>query len=411
MTDVTARVNLIKGNYARRNQVGVAYKMTGEFAHSATQVFTTYNNMNNIVSPDYTIADKDIIPDPVSVNPFVPGNRVMAQPRHYTVWMWPDSIAVPEGLQNVVLYPTSPEDAGDTPRWNVALRNYHMQPGFTAIAARPTITAVSAKTLRPVRCNLVRAGAVASQIASFFIHAQKYGPIEPSPEPSTGNKIYFTRFPAAMFVGLDGYPGVLPYGCANYLSATVPLDQISVTTMHSVPTFFNNDLVTRRTVMQDYPIRYQSITQAYFTLNGPLYRSLWVNTNDAKYTANGEWVTVWLPSEPRLPAAQERAVRAMAAARDYNVIQLAPKALGPVGRQMPDGQIVLRQKGISPNFGYSNRNTPCFSETNDYRTWSSQTSPEFFEEYASSPANNGPYYLDGYKTTFADFMGGGSSRN
>ena len=210
------------------------------------------------------INDTKIIPDPGSVNPFVPGTRVEGKPRNYTVYLWPDSIPAPAGLKNVVLYPTEPENAGEIARWSAGMRMYHMQPGHSALAEQPKTTAVSAANpSQAVRCPLTPAGAIASQVLGFFAHKAVYGPIAAPPEPTTGNKIYFTRIPAAFFVGLDGYPGALPFGCANYEVATVPLNRISVTTMHAVPEFFNNDLVTPASVMKDYPIRYQSITDSY----------------------------------------------------------------------------------------------------------------------------------------------------
>ena len=46
----------------------------------------------------------------------------------------------------------------------------------------------------------------------------------------------------------------------------------------------------------------------------------------------------------------------------------------------------------------------CWSQNHNYKTYPDQTSPAFFAKYASSPANNGPYYLDGVKLTFAQFM-------
>src|SRR5262249_26507370 len=97
VTDPEARGSLILGNYSRPGSTGVAYKVTGQFSHSTTLVFTAYNNLLDIVSPAYTINDSNIIPDPGSVNPFVPGTRVMAPNRSYTVWFWPDSIPVPAG--------------------------------------------------------------------------------------------------------------------------------------------------------------------------------------------------------------------------------------------------------------------------------------------------------------------------
>ena len=115
-------------------------------------------------------------------------------------------------------------------------------------------------------------------------------------------------------------------------------------------------------------------------------------------------MTVWLPSEPRLTPSQDAQVRAAAKALNYNVIQLPPKATGPIARQIPNGIITLRQKGISPSFPLSNTNVACWSQNHNYRTYPDQTSRAFFAKYASSPANNGPYYLDGVKLTFSQFM-------
>jgi hypothetical protein len=394
-------------NNDRPGSRNVAYKFTGQFPHSSTLVFTAYNNLLDINAANYALNDVNIVPDPGSVNPFVPGTRFMAPNRNYTVWGWPDNVPVPAGLKNVFLYPTKPEDPGGAARWNIVSRMYYMQPGYSAVAEKPKITAMSATNPnQPVRCPLTRAGTIASQIGGFFAHRAKYGaPVLP-PQPTNNNKIYFTRYPTAYGVGLDGYPGDIRTTCANYLVASVPINgnKVSVTTMHKVPETFDINNVTPATIMKDYPIRYQSVLDTYFTLNGRLYRSLGNNTNDSVYTAKGEWVFVWLPSEPRLPAAQERAVRAKAAALHFNVIQLPPKATGPIQRQLPDGVLFIRQKGISPNFPYSNQGTPCWAEDHDYTTYAQQTSPAFFAKYASSPANNGPYYVDGVKQSVGEFL-------
>jgi hypothetical protein len=403
---VNSPVGLIGGIYGSPGSRGVAYKVTGQFTHTTTMSFTAYDNLVNIPAANYVINDSQIIPDPGSVNPFVPGNRVEATPRNYTVWFWPDSIKVPTGLKNVVLYPTKPAPGTKIARWSIAMRQYKTQPGYTQLQGlRETkITAVSAANpSKPVRCPLTVAGTFALQVRSFYAHIKKYGKLPIAPEPTTGNKIYFTAFPAVYFLGLDGF-APLPQGCANYLVATVPVNEISVTTMHAVPEFFNNDLVTPASIMKDYPIRYQSITNSYFTPNQRLYRSLFVNTDNARYTSDGSWVVIWLPSQPRLTPEQIALVRAVARALHYNVIQLAPKAVGPLARQVPPGNIALRQKGISASFPYSNKAVPCWSEHHPYTTYPQQTSPAFFAHYASSPANNGPYYLDGFKLTFAQFM-------
>ena len=186
--------------------------------------------------------------------------------------------------------------------------------------------------------------------------------------------------------------------------ASLPKAKISVVTMHKVATYFNNDLVTPTTVMGDYQVRYQSFGVNYFTLNTRLYNSGWTNTDDSVYTSGGEWVTVYLPGDPRLPAAEIAQVRSLAAAENFNVVQLPPPPTGPLAKELPYPSIAIRQKAISPSFPYTNLNLPCWSQNHDYKTYQDQTSRAFFAKYASNPRNNGPYYVDGVKMTFAQFI-------
>jgi len=184
----------------------------------------------------------------------------------------------------------------------------------------------------------------------------------------------------------------------------VPFSQISVITEHLVAPFFNNNLVTPLTIMKDWPIRYQSLSVGYFTLKPRLYRSLSINTDDALYQPDGSWVTIFLPSEPRLTPEQIALVRAAARALNFNVIQLPPTPTGPIAKLLPPF-VYLRQKAISPSFAsFSNLNVPCWAQHHNYLTYAHQTSPAFFAQYASSPGNMGPYYIDGVKLDFAQFM-------
>ena len=189
--DPAASYNLIWGIYNKPGSTGVAYKLTGQFAHSTTMVLTAYDDLVVAPSPAYAIADSKIIPDPGSVNPFVPGTRVEGKPRNYTAWLWPDSIPVPAGLQNVVLYPTRPAIEGAKAAvWSATFRMYHTQPGYRPLAFLPTITAVSAANpSKPVRCPLTVAGTLASQIRGAVAHIKKYGPLVFPPEPTTGNRL------------------------------------------------------------------------------------------------------------------------------------------------------------------------------------------------------------------------------
>ena len=408
VTDPTNNpVGLIGGVYGRPGSRDVAYRINGRFTYSTTMSFTIYDNLDDIDGANYVLNDRDIIPNKGSVNPFVPGTLVEGKPRNFTAWFWPDSVPVPAGLQNVVLYPTKPAFPGTgAARWAVAFRQYHPQPGHPTVEGYLTnkITAVSTQTMRPVRCPLSAAAAYPLQLASTYAHIKYWGSIPKAPEPKTGNKIYFTRGPAAIFLGLDGYPGPLPQGCLQYMVATLSPNEISVTTMHKVPEYFNNDLVTPASVMKDYPIRYQSFGVNYFSLNTRLYNSLWTNTDDSVYTSKGEWVVVWLPAEPRLPAAEIAQVRAVAKANNYNVIQLPPRSRTLPGSLLPYPTITIRQKAVSSSFPFSNLNMACYSQTHDYKTWTDQTSRAFFARYASNPRNNGPYYTDGVKLTFAQFI-------
>ena len=369
--------------------------------------FTIYDNLDDITAANYVLNDKNIIPNKGSVNPFVPGNLVEGKPRNFTAWFWPNNVPVPAGLPNVILYPTKPAFPGTgAARWAVAFRQYHPQPGHPTVEGylNNKVTAVSTRTMRPVRCPLSAAAAYPLQLASTYAHLKYWGPVQKPPEPAKGNKIYFTTAPAAIFLGLDGYPGPLPKSCLQYMVASLSPNEISVTTMHAVPEYFNNDLVTSTSVMKDYPIRYQSFGVNYFTLNTRLYNSGWINTDDSVYTSKGEWVVVWLPAEPRLSRAEIAQVKAVAKAQNFNVIQLPPRSRTLPGSLLPYPTITIRQKTVSSSFPYSNLNLSCWSQTHNYKNWSAPKGAAYFAKYASSPLNNGPYWTDGVKVTFAQFM-------
>jgi hypothetical protein len=399
--DPVALYPSIHGAYNEPGSKNVAFKITGPFPHSTTMSFTTYDDLMNITGPGYVLNDSDIIPNPGSVNPFVPGNRVMATPRDYTVWAWPDSVPVPTGLKNVVLYPTKPAYPPEKrATFELTMRIYHMQPGYRALAAmRATIvTAVSTTTLRPVRCPQgAPALGIASQVVKVLRHIKVLGPLVKAPEPKTGNKIYFTRYPGLTAIGPEGYPAD---GCVNYVMGTLSGSLINVTTYHRVPQYFNNDFVTPKSIMQDYQTRYISQVIARF----PAYARITSNTDKAVYTGDGRWVTVWLPTEPRLTRVQLQQVRAIALQQHFNVVQLPPRPRAPLARLVPWPVDIVRNKAISPSFPYSVTSVPCWAQHHDYRTYTDQSSPAFFAKYASSPSNMGPYWVDGVKMTFKQFF-------
>ncbi len=407
--DPAALYPTVHGGYNLPGSADVAYKITGPFPHATTFSFTTYDDIMDVTGPNYLINDNQIVQHPGSVNPFVPGTRVMGTPRNYTAWAWPDSVPVPAGLKNVFLYPTKARFPGDKQaNWNLVMRFYHMQPGYSALAAmRATkVTAVSTGTMAPVPCPLgAPAGSIPAQVTAVLRHFDVYGPTDMVPAPPTGNKIYFLRYPLQMMLGPEGFS---TDGCTGYLMGQLPKTLISVVTVHKVAQYFNNDLVTPASVMRDYQIRYQSQTIVYWPENNRIS----VNSDDAVYTANGEMVTVYLPGDPRLPASEIAQVRAMAARLHYNVIQSPGNPAGrPLAGLIPYPAIVYRNKAISSSFQYSVNAVPCWTDPNNpatagnnYRDFTNQTSPAFFRQFSSSPRNQGPYYVDGVKMTFAQFI-------
>ena len=63
------------GNYNSPGSTGVAYKVTGQFPHSTTMSFTTYNNLVDINGPGYVLNDSDDHSGPRVGEPLRPGHQ------------------------------------------------------------------------------------------------------------------------------------------------------------------------------------------------------------------------------------------------------------------------------------------------------------------------------------------------
>ena len=139
-----------------------------------------------------------------------------------------------------------------------------------------------------------------------------YLPARPPAPPLDSSEVYFTRVPSQFVGAPDGFP---VNGANDTLSAGLDLSKITVVTIHKTPTFFNNQHLKRKAVMRKYQIRYMSVVSATRAVTAALPDTSAIFTND------GSWVTVMLPSAPRLTPEQEREVRAKAATLRYNVLQ------------------------------------------------------------------------------------------
>ena len=410
LSDPAARINTIGGRYNLPGQTGVAYKLTGKFSHSVTEVFTAYDDLWTIPSPAYTLNDSKVIPDQGSVNPFVAGRLIDAPNRSFTIYLWPQGVPQPAGLgPNVLLYPTVPQDPRDkAARWSFALRQYANQPGFPPITQLPKITAVStANPSQAVRCPLVVPGTYEVQIQSGLAHIRVIGPVVSAPSPAHSNKIYFTRYPEEATLGPDGFPSD---GCSAYVVGHLSRTLLDVVTIHSLPKFFDNRNLPPGARMQNFPARYNSLTTAGY----PSARS----DNNFSSTAHvgKPWTTVWLPGSPhRLSPGAERAVRKAAAARGYDVRQIQPDPATipftpitrPLGKQIPYPELIYRQKAISPDYSNGINSVPCWSAQpgNNWLDYPKQTSPAFFAKYASNRSNMGPNYINGVEESVAAFVG------
>jgi hypothetical protein len=409
LSDPGARINVIGGRYNLPGQTDVAYKLTGEAPHAVYYGFTTYDDLWQIPGANYVRNGPSLVPDAGSINPFIPGNLIAAPNRSYTLWLWPDSVPVPPGLEgNVMPYPTHPQDPLDpTARWSVAMRQYGVQPGFLPIQMTPTVTAVSTKTLQPVRCPLMIPGTYESQIESGLRKISVIGPIV-GPPPAPDNKIYFTRIPGKSGLGLDGYPAD---GCVNYVLGKLSTTQLSVVTWHKVPGFFDNRNLPPGATMQDNNTAYNSLIVAGL----PFIRGLG-QFQSPLIQQNEQWTSVWMPGQPnRLSPAQRRAVQAKAASLGYTVTQVQPDPartpLNPLGAFLPYPDLILRQKAISDNFNYGINQLPCWVDPSNPETagnnWLDFDKPKdaaWWAKYGSNTANMGPYYIDGVKESVAQFL-------
>lgn len=80
-----------------------ALKVTGQFPHARYFGLNLYDY--NEATDFAGLADRDIMPDEGSINPFEIGADRSAENRTYTIWLVKEGAAVPEGAKNIMTYP------------------------------------------------------------------------------------------------------------------------------------------------------------------------------------------------------------------------------------------------------------------------------------------------------------------
>ncbi len=419
--DPATTYSLLAGRYAREPRI--AYKLTGRFPHAtaytllAIDDYTFVPGSPGMPAPPappaaYSLSDFQIKPDRGSVNPFRPGNPINASNRNYTMWVWPDSIPVPAGLRNVLLFPTTPAAPYDFQhRWSVVLRQYQMEPGYSAQLSLPKVHAVSTShpnvaipcpaSMTPSAESSTLAWSGLANTLHFYVPALLTTPPAGAAFPDS-RSVYFMRAPFQFVGAPDGFP---VNGANDALNATFDLSKLTVVTIHKTPTFFNNQHLRGNALMRRYQMRYMSVVVG----GGAYTAAVALPDTSAIFTRDGSWVTVLLPSAPRLTPGQVQEIRAKAAALRYNVLQ-DPSPRQPYATL---SSIVIRQKLVNGDFCCAVTRVPSWTDPNnpatarnDYRDWPLQTSPAFFANYASNPRNMGPYWIGGVRESFSDFMAG-----
>jgi hypothetical protein len=398
------------GFAARPEERQIAYKATGEFPYSTTFTWTAQDDYTFYPTPRngnpgsaYTLNDADIVPDEGSVNPFVPGNDYFAPNRKYTLWVWPDDVPVPEGLGNYVLYTTTPADPNDTQiRWTVVERQYTQAPGHIATLQLPKVQAYHTSNLdQPVKCPISQETSTESEVESYRAQVETFvGPGFSIPDSGAGDNIYFQRIPAPYIGGPEGDP---VGGSVNYLAAGLDPSKLAITTMHKVPTFFNNQKLSEPSPFGEYQVRYTSMVAERF----PIFFNNHSSQNTAVLRPDGAWSTIWLPISPRLSRNEVRQIKEKAAELGYNVkVQGGPSVAYPTGTL-----IIIRYKIYDKSFRYKCTNVPSWvdpdnpaTEKNNYQDWSTQGGAEYFSEFASNPSNMGPYWVGGTYTSVKQFL-------
>jgi hypothetical protein len=419
--DPAITYSLLAGRYAQEPRI--AYKLTGQFPHATAYTLLALDDYTFVpgspgmpTSPAppaaYSLSDFQINPDRGSVNPFRPGNPINAANRNYTAWVWPDSVPVPAGLRNVLLFPTTPAAPYDFQhRWSVVLRQYQMQPGYSAQLSLPKVQAVSTShpnvaipcpaSMTPSTESATLTWSGLANTLHFYVPALFATP-PAGTVLSPSRSVYFERAPFQFVGAPDGFP---VDGANDALSATLDLSKLTVVTIHKTPTFFNNQHLRGKARMGKYQVRYMSVV-----VGGGAYTvAVALPDTSAIFTRGGSWVTVLLPSTPRLTPEQEQQVRAKAAALRYNVLQ-EPTPRQPYATL---SAIAIRERIVNGDFccavtrvpSWTNPHNPA-TAGNDYRDWPLQTSPGFFSTYASNPRNMGPYWIGGVSESFSDFMAG-----
>lgn len=359
-----------------KNTGDVSFMVRGEFPHSILLSWVIYDANGQIYS---AVNDQEMTPDSEDVNPFLPGELILATNRSYTAFFAPEGSTVPDGIppSNVLTLPP----AAENDRIYITMRSYWPQPGFPRDGGpAPTIEAVSAANpAETAVCPGLGLGEGAFPLAPFTI-----------PEPEAG-KILFFRPPNDIIPLADGTQKAEPNDCTGYALAQLSGTDLNLIKIHRLPSYPDNQNLTETSVWSnDFEVRYVGLESNGASVLGS--RSD-VAMNDIKVQPDGSAIILTYARPSELTAKDRLALLALAESSNWNLMISAS-----------DGQniapfMTYRNKLAASGFDYSISAIPCFGP--DKGDWSTATA-----EYASNPQNMGAYYIDGVICTVENVLNG-----
>jgi hypothetical protein len=416
-------------------QAHVAFVVHGAFPYAAWTSWDIYGAQGK---PTAVANYNKIVPDPGSINPFLPGRRVFAAHRNFTLLYLPAGVsqsAAAPALQRVAAANVfaTPTDIG---AFALANRVYQAFPGYNQGGAGgptntpfPEVRAVNYDTGAPVSCapyNVLPSrfqrppsdppAGGATRLPPNRIGLTNGGFLQTANSPISSARgieyappnppgiVQFTRPPLAAGADVSAVPP--PDNCAGYLGTPTSATRISLIRMPHVPTFLDVTTLTPQTRRPQTEAAYVSFTQyggslGVYAPGRPITTSLG-DTELEIDTSGGATIVVW----PRILTPSERQ-RVFAYARRHGWAIMR----GGTPNLFTTANLLIREKGSS-GYPFSGNNVPCYYGTPSHpkhtgQLWDQVTG----SRYVARPRNIGPGAPQGVTCTVKQFLAGECLRN
>lgn len=372
-------------------QQRTALLLEGDFPFAAYMGFSIYDGANGYLNA--AIVDHEIVPNPGSQNPFLPGTPVNTANRTYQVVVRPHGANASDHAQfvNQIEMPLSMASNPSRRALDLWLRIYGPNEGEDRLGgvALPKISAFDWDTLQPAACPQTR-----PEIPSY---TSNDGP-GPKPDPETG-RIYFTRPPAYNTPFTDGTGPLDPAtDCTGYLAGWLGKGEeyfghTAVVHIHKLPEFWDNSLVTpdSMALFEQDPVRYIS----FGSYGVPRIPHQNLAAYEMKKLTDGGVAFYVVPKD--IPDQVKQLIQYLAEIRGYNVLPMGSRL-----RFVPPF-LVYRNKIVESSFEGNIRNVAC----NAAPPWVDTpiiNSDGSLTDFVSNQNNMGPYWIEGKECTLDELL-------